>query len=732
VVDIGGANVNGSYADIFSGQEFDYKAVDIKAGEQIHLVLDDPYTLPFADGSIDILLSGQVFEHVEYFWRLFREMARVLKSDGLILLIAPSSGPIHRYPVDCYRFYPDSYRVLAKDTGCILVDMWHDKRGPWNDLVGVFAKQPFPRFQPKTLVALGRDWERNRYERVMEPALPPSSPSAGDVEIQKGKISYLEVLKRLHQWVQPNLYLEIGVSNGRSLCLAEYDAWGIDPQPTITVELTEQQRLFPMTSDAFFDFEAPHLLAKRFIDLAFIDGMHLFEFALRDFIAIEGYSHPHTVVVVDDVFPNHPLQAERERKTVTWTGDVWKLAHCLEAQRPDLQLTFLDTRPAGSLVITGLKSQHRLLTNQYNGLVQHYKKMSLQGDILAQVLQRKKSIPPDHTPFWGWLKEFLKHKRPESAASQQQAAARSIQQWRQLEKNSFHATPKISVVVVAYNMARELPRTLYTLQAPYQQQLHQDEIEIIVIDNGSKAPVKLNTNGFNLRLLRVQNATHSPVAAVNLGLKAAKAPLVGVLIDGARMASPGLLHHALLASRLSPRAVISTMAYHLGPDVQMKSVLDGYNQQVEDELLASIPWQENGYDLFKISVLAGSSGQGWFKPIAETNGLFMPKPLWDELGGYEERFQTPGGGLANLDTYLRASELPHSLLVNLVGEGTFHQVHGGVATNQQRPDASWKIFHDEYVQLRGKSFSRTTRQALLFGQTRPEHKKIIAASLVHL
>lgn len=732
VVDIGGANINGSYADIFSGREFIYKAADIHPSAEVDILLDDPYGLPFADNSIDILLSGQVFEHVEYFWRLFREMARALKSDGLILLITPSSGPIHRYPVDCYRFYPDAYRALAKDTGCLLIDMWHDDRGPWNDLVGVFAKQTYPCFEPKSPVALGRDWEWNRYERATRPATQPPRHSDTQVEAHKGKGSYLEVLKRLHQWVQPDLYLEIGVFSGRSLSLARCEAWGIDPQPNIAVELTEQHRLFAMTSDAFFAFDAPELLDKRAIDLAFIDGMHLFEFALRDFMAIERYSHPHTVVVVDDVFPNHPLQAERERKTVTWTGDVWKLAHCLTAKRPDLQLTFLDTHPAGSLIITGLKSQHRLLTNQYNGLVQHYKNMPIQGDVTAQLLQRKKAIDPNHAPFWGWLKGFLKHKHGGPATSRQQAATRSIQQWRQLARSNLRSSPKISVVVIAYNMARELPRTLFTLAPPYQQRLNPNEIEIIVVDNGSKEPLTPEPSWSNVHLLHVQNPTQSPTAAINLGLSKANAPLVGVLIDGARMASPGLLHHALLASRLSPRTVVSTLSYHLGPDVQMKSVPNGYDQQVEDELLMSVLWQENGYELFRISAFAGSSGYGWFQPVAESNALFMLKNLWDELDGYDERFQTPGGGLVNLDTYLRASELPNNLLVALVGEGTFHQVHGGIATNQRRQDANWKIFHDEYIRLRSKPFSKTTRQVFLFGQVRPEHKAVIEASLIHL
>jgi SAM-dependent methyltransferase len=140
VLDIGGANINGSYADIFSQDKFIYLAADISPSEGVDIVLDDPYKLPLKNDSVDIVISGQAFEHVEFFWLLFEEMVRVLKSDGWLFLIAPSAGPVHRYPVDCYRFYPDAYHALAKYTGIRLMSVFHDQREPWQDLVGVFSK----------------------------------------------------------------------------------------------------------------------------------------------------------------------------------------------------------------------------------------------------------------------------------------------------------------------------------------------------------------------------------------------------------------------------------------------------------------------------------------------------------------------------------------------------------------------------------------------------------------
>ena len=99
--------------------------------------------------SVDLIVSGQVFEHMEYFWLTWREMARVVKPGGLIFLIAPSRGPEHRYPVDCWRYYPDGYRALARYGGFEVLDVHTDWQphadpgsAPWGDTVGVFRKLP--------------------------------------------------------------------------------------------------------------------------------------------------------------------------------------------------------------------------------------------------------------------------------------------------------------------------------------------------------------------------------------------------------------------------------------------------------------------------------------------------------------------------------------------------------------------------------------------------------------
>lgn len=268
------------------------------------------------------------------------------------------------------------------------------------------------------------------------------------------------------------------------------------------------------------------------------------------------------------------------------------------------------------------------------------------------------------------------------------------------------SAPRLSVIVVAYNMAREIPRTIRSLSPAMQRGISPDDYEVIVVDNGSTDHFDQDACrqwGGNLRFVSVPDPTPSPVSAVNLGLSLAEGGLCGVLVDGARMVTPGLLASALAGASISRRTVVATVGFHLGPDHQSRSLLKGYNQSVEDRLLTEVDWTKDAYRLFKIAVFAGSSAKGWFVPMTESNALFLSRELWRELDGFDRGFTSPGGGLANLDVYARACALPDTQLAVILGEGTFHQIHSGVSSNSA--ESKWPEFHAEYMRVRGHAYS---------------------------
>jgi hypothetical protein len=264
-------------------------------------------------------------------------------------------------------------------------------------------------------------------------------------------------------------------------------------------------------------------------------------------------------------------------------------------------------------------------------------------------------------------------------------------------------------------MARELPRTLRTLSPDFQHGVNVDDYEVVLVDNGSSQPLEEATlAGFSgrLRTAHVDLAPPSPAHGANLGVDLAEGEFVGLIVDGARMASPGLLSRAQLAVRLADRPIIAAPGYHLGSMRHMQADDTGHDQSSEDRLLASIDWQEDGYRLFEISTLAGSSGRGWFGPMGESSALFMRRETWRELDGLDERFVLPGGGLVNHDLYRRACGLAGAQLIVLLGEGTFHQFHGGAATSRR---LGWDEMHAEYQALRGEPYRPPANSPIYLG-----------------
>lgn len=268
-------------------------------------------------------------------------------------------------------------------------------------------------------------------------------------------------------------------------------------------------------------------------------------------------------------------------------------------------------------------------------------------------------------------------------------------------------SPELSIIVISYNIPRELPRTLYSLSAAFQRDIARETFEVVVVDNGSPTPPEMTDFAdldVDLRLLRMQPPHPSPVGAVNFGVAQARGRYVCVYIDGARLASPRLLATALEALRLSPRAVVGSRGRYLGPDFQSAAMRRGYTREREDRMLEEIGWRDDGYKLFGASVFDESSFATWFQPVAESNSLFLSRALWDELGGYDPCFERAGGGMANLDAWRRAISLPGAMPIVLLGEATFHQLHGGSSTNHPEPMERGTLLAEEYRRLRGFPF----------------------------
>jgi hypothetical protein len=275
------------------------------------------------------------------------------------------------------------------------------------------------------------------------------------------------------------------------------------------------------------------------------------------------------------------------------------------------------------------------------------------------------------------------------------------------------------VVVVVYDMARELPRTLRSLSPARQRDVKADEYEVIVVDNGSPQPVDpepLASFDGRLRLERIDPAPPSPALAANHGLGLAEGDLVGLIVDGARLATPGLLAEARRAACLAPRPVITAPAFHLGSVPHMQAADAGYDQAAEDRLLAESGWEADGYRLFEVGTPAGSWGRGLFGPVGESSSLFCRRATWGALEGLDERFALPGGGLVNHELYRRACALEGTELIVLLGEGTFHQFHGGAATSRRH---SWDEMEAEYRAITGVPHRPPAKSPLYVGPARP-------------
>jgi cephalosporin hydroxylase len=268
----------------------------------------------------------------------------------------------------------------------------------------------------------------------------------------------------------------------------------------------------------------------------------------------------------------------------------------------------------------------------------------------------------------------------------------------------------LSVVVVAYEMQREMQRTLHSLSRSYQDGADDVDYEVIVVENGSSPERRLGEElvrsfGPEFRYLDLgTEATPSPTDALNRGIAIARGEVIALMIDGAHVVTPGVIRLAMAGLAAYEPAVVGVQQWYVGPGQQPDMVDAGYDQSQEDELFDRIAWPDDGYRLFDISHFIGE--RDWFDGFWESNCLFVPRGLLEQVGGLDDSFSMPGGGYANLELFERLGSSPDVTVVSILGEGSFHQVHGGTTTNDSvRDDRRSKIvaYGDHYRSLRGRT-----------------------------
>lgn len=245
--------------------------------------------------------------------------------------------------------------------------------------------------------------------------------------------------------------------------------------------------------------------------------------------------------------------------------------------------------------------------------------------------------------------------------------------------------PRLAVIVVVYDMQHQAMNTVRSLSVRYQRNVCETDYEILVVENASARMLDAEAVcalGGNIRYIRRQETGVSPAPAINEGLAHVRAPVVGLLIDGARMVTPRVIEYALMAHAVAPDALTAVPGYFIGPCEHQFAAEHGYTEADEAELMARIRWQEN------------------------------------RVGGADERFDLAGGGSLNMYLFRKIGLLSEcSHLFVLPGEGSFHQLHGGVTTSSMADREKLLLdFREQLHAIAGVlNFSSVMREPIMLG-----------------
>jgi hypothetical protein len=196
-------------------------------------------------------------------------------------------------------------------------------------------------------------------------------------------MDYRRYLGAIHLGAPVDWYLEVGCRNGKSFALSRSRTIAVDPFFKVDINVIGKKpalHVFQQTSDDFFASGFLDAIGAR-LSLSFLDGMHLFEYLLRDVINTEAHSHENGVTILHDCVPYSHEMTTRDLDNLprgAWTGDVWKLIPILGTYRPDLKIDVMDCRPTGLVLLSNLNPADTTLSDAYDDLIAEWTDVTLE------------------------------------------------------------------------------------------------------------------------------------------------------------------------------------------------------------------------------------------------------------------------------------------------------------------------------------------------------------------
>lgn len=262
------------------------------------------------------------------------------------------------------------------------------------------------------VIGLARDWLVRKYPKEMQMQYSPGEQLISEDDMDRHSVLtenrvnrhlivaperfepegvlYTNFFGLVDRMMQPKSYFEIGTERGRSVREFKCDAVCVDPNFILESDVIGKRRalhFFQMPSDDFF---AAHDLKKilgNAPDVCFLDGMHLAEYLLRDFINTERTCTPRSIIFMHDCLPSNARMALRTHQVGdpeegkwqhAWTGDVWKMVPILKKFRPDLQVFVLDCAPTGLIAVTNLDPSSTILRENYQNTKEIMRNLDLE------------------------------------------------------------------------------------------------------------------------------------------------------------------------------------------------------------------------------------------------------------------------------------------------------------------------------------------------------------------